>query len=257
MGLEVLSLKKRFYDPRRGEFNAVDGVTFSCSEGEIFGLLGPNGAGKTTTLRMVTTILKPTEGTARINGHDVVLDPRLARKQLGFVSADTGLYERLTPREVLTYFAELSKYPHEKIKSRIDELVEMLKMQAFIDSRCEKLSTGMRQKVSIARAIVHDPPVLIMDEPTTGLDILTSQILHKFILQCKEIGKCVVFSSHIMSEVEKLCDRIGIIHNGQLLASGSLEELRKESGEHYLEDIFLKVVQATGHADDAMETVDA
>jgi sodium transport system ATP-binding protein len=245
MGLSAIGLSKRFFDSKRGEFNAVQSVSFSCSKGEIFGLLGPNGAGKTTTLRMITTILKPTEGTAVVNGYDVTTDPRQVRKQLGFVSADTGLYDRLTPREILTYFGKLSKYPREKLKSRIEEIANLLQMEAFLDSRCEKLSTGMRQKVSIARAIVHDPPVIIMDEPTTGLDVLTSQVLHRFVLQCKEAGKCVVFSSHIMSEAEKLCDRMAIIHNGQVLASGTLEELRAESGMHYLEDIFLNVVKET------------
>lgn len=223
----------------------MQSVSFECSKGEIFGLLGPNGAGKTTTLRMITTILKPTEGTALVNGFDVVKDPRQVRKQLGFVSADTGLYDRLTPREILTYFGKLSKYPKEKLQPRIVEIGNMLQMESFLDSRCEKLSTGMRQKVSIARAIVHDPPVIIMDEPTTGLDVLTSQVLHRFVIQCKEAGKCVVFSSHIMSEAEKLCDRMAIIHNGQVLASGTLEELRAESGMHYLEDIFLNVVKET------------
>jgi sodium transport system ATP-binding protein len=245
MGLQAIGLTKRFFDAKRGEFNAVQSVSFECSKGEIFGLLGPNGAGKTTTLRMITTILKPTEGTAMVNGFDVVKDPRQVRKQLGFVSADTGLYDRLTPREILTYFAKLSKYPGAKLKERIEEIANLLQMEAFLDSRCEKLSTGMRQKVSIARAIVHDPPVIIMDEPTTGLDVLTSQVLHRFVLQCKDAGKCVVFSSHIMSEAEKLCDRMAIIHNGQVLAKGTLEELRAESGMHYLEDIFLNVVKET------------
>lgn len=245
MGLKAIGLTKRFFDAKRGEFNAVQSVSFSCEKGEIFGLLGPNGAGKTTTLRMITTILKPTEGTALINGFDVQKDPRQVRKQLGFVSADTGLYDRLTPREILTYFGKLSKYPKDKLKARIEEIATLLQMDTFLDSRCEKLSTGMRQKVSIARAIVHDPPVIIMDEPTTGLDVLTSQVLHRFVLQCKEAGKCVVFSSHIMSEAEKLCDRMAIIHNGQVLASGTLEELRTESGMHYLEDIFLNVVKET------------
>lgn len=245
MSLQAIGLTKRFFDAKRGEFNAVQSVSFECSKGEIFGLLGPNGAGKTTTLRMITTILKPTEGTALVNGFDVIKDPRQVRKQLGFVSADTGLYDRLTPREILTYFGKLSKYPNSKLKERIEEIAGLLQMEAFLDSRCEKLSTGMRQKVSIARAIVHDPPVIIMDEPTTGLDVLTSQVLHRFVLQCKDAGKCVVFSSHIMSEAEKLCDRMAIIHNGQVLASGTLEALRAESGMHYLEDIFLNVVKET------------
>ena len=245
MSLQAIGLTKRFFDAKRGEFNAVQSVSFECSKGEIFGLLGPNGAGKTTTLRMITTILKPTAGTAVVNGFDVIKDPRQVRKQLGFVSADTGLYDRLTPREILTYFGKLSKYPTSKLKERIEEIAVLLQMEAFLDSRCEKLSTGMRQKVSIARAIVHDPPVIIMDEPTTGLDVLTSQVLHRFVIQCKEAGKCVVFSSHIMSEAEKLCDRMAIIHNGQVLASGTLEEIRAESGMHYLEDIFLNVVKET------------
>ncbi len=245
MSLEASGLTKRFFDPKRGEFNAVENVSFSCDKGEIYGLLGPNGAGKTTTLRMVTTILKPTAGTATINGFDVVRQAQEARKHLGFVSSDTGLYERLTPREILLYFGRLSKMSDDNLKSRIDELVSLLQMDGFMDSRCEKLSTGMKQKVSIARSIVHDPPVIIMDEPTVGLDVLSSQMLYKFILQCKEAGKCLLFSTHIMSEAEKLCDRIGIIHNGKLLAVGSLDELREKSGMHYLEDIFLSVVKET------------
>ena len=243
MGLEVQALTKRFYDQKRGEFLAVDNVSFGCEKGEIFGLLGPNGAGKTTTLRMITTILKPTSGTATVNGFDICKESDEVRKQIGFVSADTGLYERLTPREILRYFGRLSKYPLEKLDDRLDAVIAMLQMSAFADSRCEKLSTGMRQKVSIGRAIIHDPPVLIMDEPTTGLDVLTSQMVHELVRKFREMEKCVVFSSHIMSEPEKLCDRIGIIHDGKLLAIGNMEELREQTGKHYLEDIFLDVVQ--------------
>ena len=248
MTLEAVSLTKRFFDQKRGEFNAVDEVSFFCPKGEIFGLLGPNGAGKTTTLRMVTTVLKPTSGTARINGFDIIESPREARKQLGFVASDTGLYERLTPREILEYFGRLSKYPVDRLPQRIEELARLLDLTSFIDSRCDKLSTGMKQKVSIARSIVHDPTVLILDEPTSGLDVLAAQALHEFIMQAKELGKCVVLSSHTMSEVEKLCDRIGIIHRGKLLAVGSLNELREQTGEHYMEEIFLKVVRETGES---------
>ncbi|MGD9682791.1 MAG: ABC transporter ATP-binding protein [Candidatus Obscuribacterales bacterium] len=243
MGLEASHLTRRYYDAKRGEFLAVDDLTFSCGKGEIFGLLGPNGAGKTTTLRMLTTIIKPTSGSATINGFDVLKDPLSVRAQIGFASTDTGLYERLTPREILDYFARLSRYPAEKIAGRIKELSATLQMDSFLDTRCEKLSTGMRQKVSLARALVHDPPVLILDEPTTGLDVITSNMLHGFILNCRSLDKCILFSTHIMSEAEKLCDRIGIIHGGRLHAIGTLDELRDKTGKHYLEDIFLSIVQ--------------
>ncbi|HEY9788388.1 MAG TPA: ATP-binding cassette domain-containing protein [Candidatus Obscuribacterales bacterium] len=243
MSLEVREVTKHFYDPKRGEFPAVDHVSFSCEPGEIFGLLGPNGAGKTTTLRMIATILKPDSGTVVLDGYDIRENPEAVRRGLGFLSAETGLYERLTPREILTYFGQLSKYPESKLKERIEELIEVFEISGFADTRCEKLSTGMKQKVSIARAIVHDPPVMALDEPTSGLDVITSQATHRFIRECKERGKCIVFSTHIMSEAEKLCDRIGIIHKGRIFAMGTLEQLRKQTGEHYLEDIFLAVVE--------------
>lgn len=243
MSLSVKNLSKQFFDPKRGDFLAVDGVSFECLKGEIFGLLGPNGAGKTTTLRMIATILKPTFGTAEVNGHDIRTDDTEARASLGFLSSETGLYDRLTPKEMLTYFARLSKYPEQKIESRVNELITLLGMESFASVRCEKLSTGMRQKVSIARAIVHDPPVMIFDEPTTGLDVLTTQAMHKFIVSCREQQKCILLSTHIMSEAERLCDRIGVIHHGKILANGTLEELRQESGQHYLEDIFVSLVE--------------
>ncbi|MBZ0187556.1 MAG: ATP-binding cassette domain-containing protein [Candidatus Obscuribacterales bacterium] len=246
MGLNAESLTRKYYDSKRGEFLAVDNLTFSCSKGEIFGLLGPNGAGKTTTLRMLTTIIKPSSGSASVNGFDILEDPLKVRAQIGFASTDTGLYERLTPREILNYFALLCRYPKEKITERIKELSATLQMDSFMDTRCEKLSTGMRQKVSIARALVHDPPVLILDEPTTGLDVITSNMLHGFISNCKRLDKCILFSTHIMSEAEKLCDRIGIIHGGKLHAIGTLNELQEQTGKHYLEDIFLSIVQEPG-----------
>lgn len=245
MAVEVKDLRKTFYDAKRGEFLAVDGISFSCNPGEIVGLLGPNGAGKTTTLRMIATILRPDSGTARINGYEITEDPKNVRKSLGFLSSETGLYERLTPREVLKYFGELSDYPSDKLAARIDELVALFEMGEFADTRCEKLSTGMKQKVSIARAIVHDPPVMALDEPTSGLDVITSQNTYQFIRDSKAQGKCIIFSTHIMSEAEKLCDRIGIIHRGKLFALGTLDELRTLTGAHYLEDIFLAIVQET------------
>jgi sodium transport system ATP-binding protein len=243
MAVEVKDLRKTFFDAKRGEFLAVDGISFNCSQGEIVGLLGPNGAGKTTTLRMIATILRPDEGTAKINGFDINTDPQGVRKNLGFLSSETGLYERLTPREILNYFGQLSDYPPDKLNQRIEDLIKLFEMGEFADTRCERLSTGMKQKVSIARAIVHDPPVMALDEPTSGLDIITSQNTYQFIRDSKAQGKCIIFSTHIMSEAEKLCDRIGIIHRGKLFAMGTLEELRELTGAHYLEDIFLAIVK--------------
>ncbi len=243
MSIEVSHLTKHFYDPKRGDFAAVDDVTFSCQHGEILGLLGPNGAGKTTTLRMIGTILTPDSGRISVEGFDSQLAPEDVRKCLGFLSADTGLYERMTPREILVYFAQLSKFPQTQIRTRVDQVIKMLTIDSFADTRCEKLSTGMKQKVSIARAVVHDPPVIVLDEPTTGLDVLAIQSMHLFIQSCKTDGKCVLLSTHIMSEAEKLCDRIAIIYKGKIFALGTLEELREKTGQHYLEDIFLAIVQ--------------
>jgi sodium transport system ATP-binding protein len=242
MTVSVQDLSKRFFDKARGEFFAVEAVSFSCQPGKIFGLLGPNGAGKTTTLRIISTILKPTTGTVSVAGINSVEHPEEARRKLGFLSADTALYERLTPREVLQFFARLSKYPEDKVAARIEQLITMLAMQTFADTPCEKLSTGMKQKVSIARAIVHDPSVLVFDEPTNGLDVLATQSMHRFIRSCRDDGKTIVFSSHVMSEAEKLCDTIGIIHKGHILGLGTLEELRQKTGCHHLEEIFLAVV---------------
>ncbi len=244
MTLELKSLTKQFYDEAKKEpVLAVDGVSFDCRAGEIFGLLGPNGAGKTTTLRMIATILKPTSGTASVCGFDIGKEAKDVRRCLGYLSAETGLYERLTAREILFYFGRLSHYPENLLKARVQNVIDLLTMGEFADTRCEKLSTGMRQKVSIARSIVHDPPVMIFDEPTSGLDVLTIRAMQRFIIDCKAQGKCILMSTHIMSEAEKLCDRIGIIHRGRLLAIGTLESLRGETSEHYLEDIFVSIVR--------------
>ncbi|MFH1681799.1 MAG: ATP-binding cassette domain-containing protein [Candidatus Eisenbacteria bacterium] len=239
-------LTKVYQDAKRGDVVAVDSISFECVEGEIFGILGPNGAGKTTTLRMLATILAPSSGTARLNGYDVVREAEQVRGSIGYLSGETGLYARLTPREILRYFGLLNRYPREKLADRIDALVSLFGMHEFADVRCEKLSTGMRQKVSISRAVVHDPPILIFDEPTAGLDILVADALLTYIEQCRGQGKCVVFSTHVMSEAERLCDRIAIIHRGRILAIGSLEELRVRSGQRFLEKIFLSLVQGEG-----------
>ncbi|PZM84764.1 MAG: ABC transporter ATP-binding protein [Candidatus Melainabacteria bacterium] len=239
-------VKKWFYDRKRGEFPAVDDVSFECKKGEVFGLLGPNGAGKTTTLMIITTILKPDAGKVEVNGFDVATNPESARLNFGFVSADAALYDLLTPRETLEFVGKLSKYPKEKLAARIDELIKLLDMSSFADTRCQALSTGMKQRVAIARALVHDPPVVIMDEPTSGLDVPTMQSVYQLVRQCREMGKCVLFSTHIMSEAEKLCDRIGIINKGKVLAMGTLSELKEQYAKSDLEEIFLAVVGGIG-----------
>ena len=251
--IEVEGLVKRFYTP--DPVQAVGGVSFSAERGEIFGLLGPNGAGKTTTLRMLATLLQPDEGTARLGGYDIRTQSAQVRSSIGYLSTTTGLYGRLTAREMLVYFARLQGVPEPK--RRAEELIERFGIGDFATQRCERLSTGMKQKVSIARAIVHDPPILIMDEPTTGLDVLVSQTLLGFIEEARDAGRCVLFSTHIMSEAERLCDRIAIIHKGRIRASGTLEELRAQTGQHYLEQIFIQVVGGQDASEDDAEAADA
>ena len=245
----VTKLAKVFYDEGRGEIKAVDSISFECHEGEIFGLLGANGAGKTTTLRMLSTILAPTSGTATLLGNDVVTNPGGVRKNLGFYSATTALYPRLTTRETIEFFARINQYPAERVTERVDYLVRRFGLEKYADARIEKLSSGMKQKVSIARTIAHDPSILIFDEPTVGLDVLNALDVQETISELRAEGKTIIFSTHIMSEAQRLCDRIAIIHDGRILASGSLPELRTITGEHYLEDIFVLFVKA------AQETV--
>ena len=240
--VDVQGLCKSFFDPSRGEVKAVQQVDFECRSGEIFGLLGANGAGKTTTLRMISTVLQPTSGTARVLGHDVVSDPVEVRRNLGFYSASTALYPRLTARETLTLFARVNKYPAERTKARVEEMIERFGLGEYAGVRIEKLSTGMKQKVSIARTVVHDPPVLIFDEPTVGLDVLNALDLQKAIQELREDGKAILFSTHIMSEAERLCDRIAIIDKGRIRACDDLEGLRAATSQHYLEDIFIHYV---------------
>ena len=241
--VEVRGLTKVFWDESRGEVRAVDGIDFEAGTGEILGLLGANGAGKTTTLRVLATILKPTGGTARIMGHDVVEAPEAVRLNLGFYSASTALYPRLTAKETLEFFARVNRYPSDRVRARVDDLIERFGMTEYQNARVEKISSGMKQKVSIARTVAHDPPVLIFDEPTVGLDVINAIEMQQVIRQLKEDGKCILFSTHIMSEAEKLCDRIAIIHRGRILDLGSLAELRERTGKHYLEDIFIHYVQ--------------
>src|SRR5690348_6638322 len=240
--IEARGLCKTFQDKKRGEIRAVDKVSFVCRPGQIYGLLGANGAGKTTTLRILATILEPTDGTALICGHDVAEEPEKVRASVGFLSTATALYPRLTAQEMVEYFGRLNGLDEATLKKRVDEIFDRLDMNGFRDRRCDKLSTGMKQKTSIARTLVHDPPVMIFDEPTLGLDIMTARTIIAFIRECRDHGKTVIFSTHIMSEVEKLCDVIGIIHDGKLLTEGTLAQLRGKYAEQDLEEIFVKVV---------------
>jgi sodium transport system ATP-binding protein len=221
----------------------VDGIDFECVVGEVFGLLGANGAGKTTTLRMLATILAPTSGTALVAGHDVVTAPEAVRRSLGFYSATTALYPRLTARETLEFFARINRHPADRVKARVDALVERFGLGAYADARVDKLSSGMKQKVSLARTVAHDPPVLIFDEATVGLDILNALEIHEVVRELRREGKTILFSTHIMSEAEKLCDRIAILHGGRILVEGTLAGLREATGLRYLEDIFVRYVQ--------------
>jgi sodium transport system ATP-binding protein len=240
--IEARQLTKTFKDKKRGVITAASEVSFTCQPGRIYGLLGANGAGKTTTLRLLATLLKPTSGSCTVAGHDAATAPEKVRANVGFLAASTALYGRLTAREMITYFGALNGMSAEAIRARIKVLADELGMHDFLDRRCDKFSTGMKQKTSIARTLVHDPVVMIFDEPTLGLDVMTARSIVKFVRDCRNRGKTVIYSTHIMSEVEKLCDTIGIIHAGRLVAEGTLAELQARFGETDMEEIFVKAV---------------
>jgi sodium transport system ATP-binding protein len=240
--IEARQLTKVFHDRKRGEIRAVDGVSFTCRPGQVYGLLGANGAGKTTTLRLLATLLRPTAGGARVAGFDTVTQPERVRASVGFLATSTALYGRLTARETITYFGRLNGLSAEVIAARIARLADELEMQEFLDRRVEKYSTGMKQKTSIARTVVHDPAVLVFDEPTVGLDVMAARAIVRFVRRCRDRGRTVVYSTHVMSEVEKLCDIVGIIHHGRLVAEGTLAQLQERYGERDMEEIFVKAV---------------
>jgi sodium transport system ATP-binding protein len=244
--IEARHLTKTFRDKKRGELRAADDITFRVEPGQIYGLLGANGAGKTTTLRLLATLLQPTSGSATIAGFDVVRDAQKVRANVGFLAASTALYGRLTAREMIAYFGQLNGLPDADIRARTKRIADDLDMHEFLDRRCEKFSTGMKQKTSIARTLIHDPAVMIFDEPTLGLDVMTARAIVKFVRDCRNRGKTVIYSTHVMSEVEKLCDTIGIIHGGKLLAEGTLAGLRATHGEQDMEEIFVKIVGGEG-----------
>jgi sodium transport system ATP-binding protein len=240
--IEARHLTKTFQDKKRGTITAVDDVSFTCGAGQIYGLLGANGAGKTTTLRLLATLLQPTSGSARLAGYDVTTHPTQVRANVGFLAASTALYGRLTAREIIGYFGRLNGLTDDEVRARTKRLADELDMHEFLDRRCDKFSTGMKQKTSIARTLIHDPAVMIFDEPTLGLDVMAARAIVRFVRECRNRGKTVIYSTHVMSEVEKLCDVIGIIHNGRLLAEGNLADLRLRHGEQDMEEIFVKIV---------------
>jgi sodium transport system ATP-binding protein len=240
--IQVEHLSKSFLDYRLGWVPAVSDVSFECRPGEIFGLLGPNGAGKTTTLRMISTVLTPTGGRAVVAGHDVAIDPGSVRAKIGFMSAGTGIYDRMTAWEMVEYFGRLYGMEREELRERMEGIFDWLQMNKFRDKLNSKLSTGQKQKVSIARTIVHDPPVLIFDEPTSGLDVLVARTVLQRILELRDRGKTILFSTHAMHEVQKLCNRMAIIHHGRLQASGVPADLLDEYGQPDLEELFFHLV---------------
>ena len=240
--IKTFNLKKIFQDKKRGKITAVDHVNIECRPGRVFGLLGLNGAGKSTLMRLLSTSLRPTSGTAEVNGYDILTQPEMVKGEIGFLSGDTGLYPRLTAKEIVTYFARLNGMEENKIEERIKEIFDRFDMNGFKDRKIDKLSQGMKQKVSIARTIIHDPEVLILDEPTLGLDVVTSRNIIEFVRNSKEKNKCIMFSTHIMHEAEKLCDDIAIIHKGKILDVATLEDYRKRTNLVDLDDIFVKTI---------------
>ncbi|HVS39513.1 MAG TPA: ATP-binding cassette domain-containing protein [Gemmataceae bacterium] len=240
--IQVENLTKSFRDLRRGLVHAVDHVSFEGRPGEIFGLLGPNGAGKTTTMRILCTVLKPTGGRALVAGYDVATQPGEVRRHIGFLSANTAIYDRMSAWELVEYFGRLYGLTGERLRERMEKVFAALQMNDFRDTLGAKMSTGMRQKASIARALIHDPPVLIFDEPTAGLDVLVARAVLHSIEQLREMGKCILYSTHIMREVERLCDRAAIISRGKVLACGTLAELRRQHGQQDLEELFFALV---------------
>lgn len=235
--IQVQGLSKSF-----GKVRAVQNVSFSASDGEITGLLGPNGAGKSTTLRMLYTLLKPESGSAQVDGFDVRESPLEVQKRIGVLADARGLYPRLTSRENIRYYGRLHGLEGEALEKQINSLMTLLDMQPIADRRTEGFSTGERLKVAIARTLVHDPKNVLLDEPTNGLDVMSTRAMRQFIQRLRHEGKCVLFTSHIMQEVAALCDRIVIISRGEVAAHGTPEDLRRQTGKDNLEDAFVAAI---------------
>jgi sodium transport system ATP-binding protein len=243
--IAIDGLTKVFPNPDGTEKVAVDHISFTVQPGEIYGLLGPNGAGKTTSLRMISGLLRPTAGRVLIGGQDVTERPDLVKRQIGYLTANTGLYARLTPAEVLDYFATLYDLPRDVTRARIRQLSDWLGMGEYLKLRCGALSTGQKQRVNIARALIADPRILVLDEPTLGLDVLSNRLILDFIRTQAAAGKAVLLSTHALDEIDMLCRRMGLIHNGRLIAEGALDVLKQQTGRQRLSEVFLQLVGAS------------
>jgi len=241
--LIVESLTKSF-PLDEGEIRAVDELSFSVDPGEVFGLLGPNGAGKTTTLRMVLGLVKPDSGYAEVDGYRTADDPIAVKSRLGFVSASDGVYPWLSVREMLLYFADLYDVPPIKAAARCEHLAELMGITSLLDRRAGTLSTGQRQRVTLVRSLIHDPPVMLLDEPTRGLDVVGVQTIFEYIEHLREVGKSVVVCTHRLDEAERLCDRFGLLHAGRMQQTGTLEQLRQQSGHNHLVEMFVELLRS-------------
>ena len=226
---------------------AVDNISFSCQSGRIFGLIGPNGAGKTSTLRMIGTMLAPSSGAILVNKFDTVTHSQSVKKSLGFLSGNTGLYDRLTAEEMVRYYADLHEMTEANFQKSRNRLFGLLDMEEFSGRRIGKLSTGMMQKVNIARTMIHEPEVVVFDEPTSGLDVMASRSIIRLIKECGDEGKTVIFSSHRLAEIQSLCDDLAIIHKGELYFNGTYEEFESQKQEATLEDEFIRMVGEGEH----------
>jgi sodium transport system ATP-binding protein len=240
--IEVRGLRKTFHDRKKGDVPAVRDVSFTCPPGKVFGLLGRNGAGKTTTLRMLATILVPTSGTATVAGFDIVQRPAEVRRRIGYLSGDTKLYDRLTGRELLQYFGALAGMENGAVAARIEALREPFGLDEILVKRVGKMSTGMKQRLSIARVVFHEPEILIFDEPTSGLDVIGAREVLRLVRELRGKGRTVIFSTHIMTEAERICDEIAIIEKGSLMAQGTPASLGVGANGRSLEDVFVDVV---------------
>ncbi|QDU81479.1 putative ABC transporter ATP-binding protein YbhF [Polystyrenella longa] len=241
--LQLTELTKTFTRPGESDLVAVNKLSFEVAAGEVYGLLGPNGAGKTTTLRMVLGLLKPTSGDACVEGHSATTDPEEVKRQIGLVSASAGLYQWLTPREMLYFFADLYSVPQEQIEVKLQSLADLLDLRRFLDQRSSTLSTGQKQRVNLARALIHDPPVMLLDEPTRGLDIVGTKVIFDYVGHLRDMGKTVIVCTHRLDEAERICDRFGLLYFGRLKYEGTIQALREETGEKSLVDMFLKLMQ--------------
>ena len=241
--IQVENLTKRFVVGDR-QFDAVQRLSFRVGPGEVFGLLGPNGAGKTTTLRMILGLMPPTEGTAVVQGFDVRTNPNDVKRRIGYASATVGVYPWLTPYEMLLFAADLYSIPLPLAKQRVETLADLLSLRPFLRQRCATLSTGQRQRINLARALMHDPPVMLMDEPTLGLDIVGSRVVFEYIDHLRQNRKAVIVCTHRLDEAQRLCDRFGLLHHGRMMHHGTLEELQARTGKCDLTDMFLDLLDS-------------